>query len=265
MGIDDAGLLTILLEEAGALAETWWPPYRGNGAADLTVTSKANPTDLVTAADRAAETHIVQSLARLRPQDGVLGEEGSLRSGGSGRTWVIDPVDGTYNFTRGSRRWCTALALIEGETPVLGGVYPPFLGTSALVVGGPGLWPREGGAPFPPISDRGLATSCLLTYLHPPFHEGPVGAAWRRLASGAGTLRMTGSGSLDALDVAAGRADLLVQHSVPPWDRYPGEAIIRAVGGASATVLTAGVEWYLAGAPAAVREAVERIAHPTAY
>lgn len=54
-------------------------------------------------------------LDTLRPDDGVLGEEGAARESSSGRTWVIDPVDGTYNFTSNSDYFCSALALVAGS------------------------------------------------------------------------------------------------------------------------------------------------------
>ena len=94
-----------------------------------------------------------------------------------------------------------------------------------------------------------------LTYLHPPHHDTAVGAAWRRLVSACATWRSTGSGSLDATDVASGRAELLVQHGVPLWDSAPGEALVLGVGGVSARVRADGVEWFLLGAPTAVAEA----------
>jgi myo-inositol-1(or 4)-monophosphatase len=72
---------------------------------------KTSVSDVVTAADRAAEQYVLGQLERCRPNDGILGEEGASREGSSGRTWVIDPVDGTYNFLSGSTYWCSALAL----------------------------------------------------------------------------------------------------------------------------------------------------------
>lgn len=94
---------------------------------------KTSISDVVTAADRAAEKFVVDALARFRPNDGILGEEGSAKESQSGRTWVIDPVDGTYNFTSGSDYWCSALALVIGdvndpEDLILGAVHRPASG-----------------------------------------------------------------------------------------------------------------------------------------
>nr|WP_253945339.1 inositol monophosphatase family protein [Nocardioides sp. zg-DK7169] len=241
----DAGLAARLVTEAGRLAHA----MRAEG---LDAEQKTSVSDVVTAADRAAERLVVQTLAAERPADGVLGEEGSARDGTSGRTWVIDPVDGTYNFVAGLDWWCSALALRDGEDLLLGAVHHPASGTT--YVGGPGVPATANGVALAPLADRPLADACLTTYLHPPFLGTEVGEAFARMASGAATVRMLGSGSMDAMAIASGRLHVLCQHSVPPWDELPGAAIIRAVGGETRHVEAAGRRWYVAGAPTAVAE-----------
>lgn len=222
------------------------------------VRTKEGFTDVVTAADVAAEEAMVQLLRRHRPEDTVVGEEGASRQGRSGRAWVIDPVDGTWNYTRSSERWCSAVALVVDDLPALGAISGA--GAARVWLGGRDVAATEDGTPLPPLRDRPLAETQLLTYLHPPHHATEVGEAWRRLVRGVATLRMTGSGSLDATDVAAGRAELSVQHSVPVWDSAPGEALVRSVGGSAARVEAAGVEWFLLGIPGAVTEAAALLA-----
>ena len=106
--VEDAALAASVVREAGALARR----MRSEG---LTLENKTSISDIVTAADRAAEALVVETLAAQRPADGVLGEEGSAHDGTSGRTWVIDPVDGTYNFVAGLDWWCSAIALLDGD------------------------------------------------------------------------------------------------------------------------------------------------------
>lgn len=245
---EDAGLAARLVREAGSLALR----MRGEG---VTVDSKTSISDVVTAADHAAERLVVETLAAERPDDGVLGEEGASSTGTSGRTWVIDPVDGTYNFLAGLDWWCSAVALTDGDDLVLGAVHQPATGRTW--VGGPDLPTTLDGVPLDSLADRPLATSCLVTYLHPPFHAGDVGAAFGRMAGAAATLRMMGSGSMDATAVAEGRLHVLCQHSVPAWDELPGAALIRGVDGTTRHVGAAGVRWYAAGVPSAVDD-VER-------
>jgi len=248
---DDGALAVRLVGEAGALAHQ----LRGDG---IDAETKSSISDLVTAADRAAEELVVATLLAERRDDGVLGEEGASRDGTSGRTWVIDPVDGTYNFVAGLDWWCSAIALTDGDDLVLGAVHHPASGRT--FIGGPSLPPTVDGRPLAPIVDRPLAQSCVTTYLHPPFFGTEVGAAFGRMVGGAATVRMLGSGTMDAMAIAEGRLHLLCQHSVPPWDELPGAAIIRGAGGVTRRVQAAGVEWYVAGAPTAVDDACRALA-----
>src|SRR3990170_4258750 len=92
-------------------------------AADLVVDRKPDRSP-VTDADTAVEDTVREIIAELRPGDDVLGEE---RGGavGDGRTWVVDPIDGTKNFLRGNPVWATLIALVEGGVPVVGVVSAP--------------------------------------------------------------------------------------------------------------------------------------------
>src|SRR5699024_12077401 len=86
----------------------------------ISTEQKTSVSDVVTEADRAAEKFVAGVLEAIRAEDGIVGEEGAQRKSQSGRTWVIDPVDGTYNFTNGSDYWCSALALSDASGTVLG-------------------------------------------------------------------------------------------------------------------------------------------------
>ena len=241
---DDAALAADLVRAAGRLAQR----MRADG---LTAELKTSVSDIVTAADRAAERLIVQRLARERPHDAVVGEEGTDRPGSSGRSWIIDPVDGTYNFHSGLTWWCSALALTDADDVLLGAVFHPHDG--ALFVGGPDLPSTRNGEAMSPLVDVPLARTCATTYLHPPFDH-DVYAAFERAAGGAATLRMLGSGTMDAMAIAQGQLGVSFQHTVADWDRLPGAAIIRGVGGVARRISTAGVVWSVAGAPTAVAQ-----------
>lgn len=241
----DVELATRLVRDAGTLAHR----MRTEG---LTALTKTSVSDVVTAADHAAEQLVLETLATERPGDGVLGEEGAARPSRSGRTWVVDPVDGTYNFVAGLDWWCSALALTDGDDLVLGAVHHPATGQT--FVGGPGVPTTVDGVALPPLADRPLAQACVTTYLHPPSYGGPVGAAFDRMVGGAATLRMLGSASMDGAAIAQGRLHVRCQHSLPPWDELPSAALILGVGGAVRRVDAAGVTWSAAGAPTAVAE-----------
>jgi fructose-1,6-bisphosphatase/inositol monophosphatase family enzyme len=242
---EDAALAASLVVEAGRLAAR----MRAEG---LVTHHKTSISDVVTAADRAAERLVTERLERERPDDAVVGEEGTDRAGTSGRSWVIDPVDGTWNFVRGLTWWCSAIALRGPDDVLLGAVYHPH--DDALFVGGPALPSTRNGEPMPPISDVRLAESAASTYLHPHYYDGEVGAAFVRAVAGVATLRMLGSGTMDHMAVAQGQMDVFFQHSVHDWDWYPGIAIVRGVGGVARRTTAGGVEWSVSGAPTAVAE-----------
>lgn len=245
---DDVNLATSLVTEAAALAAD----VRATG--DLGTRTKSNVSDLVTAADVAAEELVVGRLERERPDDGLLGEEGAVREGTSGRRWVIDPVDGTYNFATGSDYWCSAVALVDGDDPVLGAIAHHASGT--VVVGGPGFAATANGAALPRLADRPIGTLSAATYAHPTFVVRPEFADWSRAAALPATIRMLGSGSMDLAGVATGRLGCWFQHSTPDWDWMPGTAIVRGLGAATRRVQVGELTWSIAGPPGAVEDIV---------
>ncbi|MER7556531.1 inositol monophosphatase [Nocardioides sp. NPDC126508] len=249
----DVRLAAELVRGAGSLAAK----MRHAGIGD-SIETKTSVSDLVTAADKAAEKAIVDRLATEHPGDGILGEEGSTRESATGRVWTIDPVDGTYNFVRGLDWWCSALALTDGDDLVLGAVYSPA--EDAVYVGGPDLPTTRNGVRLDPMPDTPLDLACLTTYLHPSKLRHPVGEAYVRVASQAASIRILGSGSMDLTAIAQGKLHLFCQHSVPDWDRLPGAALVLGAGGTTAQAEAGGVLWSLAGAPAAVAEALEALA-----
>ena len=248
---DDAALAAELVRRAGGLAAR----MRAEG---LTAERKTSVSDIVTAADHAAEDLVVSTLRELRPDDGLLGEEGTDATSGSGRTWVIDPVDGTYNFHSGLDWWCSALALTDPDGTVLGAVHQPATDTTWL--GGRGLPTTRDGVPVRPKEDLPLAAVSLASYLHPtrmanPDHREP----FLSMTSGAATLRMFGSGSMDLCAVADGRIGAWAQMLCPAWDWLPGQALVEGAGGATRVLEHRGTRWHLAGGPAAVAELAERL------
>ncbi|KQB87617.1 inositol monophosphatase family protein [Corynebacterium lowii] len=247
----DEHLATALVFNAGRLA---WR-MRESG---ITTDYKTSRTDVVTDADRAAECFVAEVLNLLRPEDGLLGEEGAARESRSGRTWVIDPVDGTYNFASGSDYWCSALALVEGSPQdptrlILGAVHRPAMGYTWC--GGPELPTTRDKEGVATLRDTPLAEISLATYLHPTWMAKPeVRAAWQAAALGAATLRMLGAGSVDLASVADGSLGAWVQHSVPAWDWLPGKALVEGAGGSTRVVSAGGVNWHIAGNAAAVND-----------
>jgi fructose-1,6-bisphosphatase/inositol monophosphatase family enzyme len=169
--VDDPVLAAALVRDAGGLAARMLRD-------GVNVERKTSITDLVSAADHAAEALIVSRLGAERPDDGVVGEEGASRPG-RGRTWFVDPVDGTYNFLAGLPVWCSALALADVAEPattdarrtvdaadtLLGAVYQPA--TDELWLGGRDHPTSRNGVPVSALEDQPFADLSLSTYLHP--------------------------------------------------------------------------------------------------
>lgn len=108
---------------AAAAAQAIRPYFRGDFSAERK--SDASP---VTLADRAAEEAMRRILKAEVPRDGVIGEEFGEEGGSSGRTWVLDPIDGTTSFMAGRPIFGTLIALVADGWPVLGVIDQPILG-----------------------------------------------------------------------------------------------------------------------------------------
>jgi len=249
---DDLELAGELVRQAGRLAA--WMLRQG-----LDVQHKTSVSDVVSDADRAAEELIVQALRSARPGDGVVGEEGAEHAGEHGRTWYIDPVDGTYNFLSGLPYWCSAMALAEhraggAREPVLGAVYGPA--ADELWLGGPDHPTSCNRVPVTPLVDTPLSRLSLASYLHPAtLPDDGAREPLLAMLRGAATVRMLGSGSLELAAVAGGRLGLWAQLDTLDWDWLPGAALVLGAGGAVEVLQHRGHRWHLAGNRQAVAEA----------
>ena len=268
-GVDDQRLARDIVYNAGRLA---WRLREGKQArGGLATKYKTSVSDVVTEADRTAEQFVAEVLELLRPDDGVVGEEGASRPSKSGRVWVIDPVDGTYNFTRGSDYWCSAIALVEGsdgspeavaknpDRLILGAVHRPAMGYTWI--GGPSIPTTLDDKPLPRLeaTTHSADHECLGTYLHPTFMKQPeIRSAWMAVVEEFASVRMLGSGSVDLASVAHGELGAWIQHSVKSWDWLPGKALVEGVGGTARRVDARGVTWSIAG-PEGVVDTIEQV------
>lgn len=236
----DRGLAERAARAAGAVA------LRHAGGAIAVEVKSAEPTDVVTVADREAEAAAVAVLAAGRPDDGVFGEEGTDRAGHSGRRWVIDAIDGTLNFSHGIPAWCAAVVLTDAGGPLAGAVYDPerdelfsaARGAGATLNGRP-LRVRDA-VPL----DR-AAVSCQWGFgkLALPGARAVVD----RIVDRVGAVRTPGSGTLELAWVAAGRLHGWMQPAAAEWDWLPGALLVAEAGGTAVTVDDAEVPWSLAG------------------
>ena len=205
---------------------------------------KGSATDLVTAADRAAEAAVVELLRVERPRDGVLGEEGTLISGP--RHWIVDAIDGTLAFVRGLPGWGSAIALQERGVTLASAVCDPLAGE--LFSGGLERGATVDGTPAHVATDRALSDAVVAT--HVPTGDAAAAELAGLLARRAGLVRGGGSGSLELAWLASGRIDGWIQHAPAPWDWEPGAILVAEAGG---TVVVRG-SWHIAGSPRVAAE-----------
>ena len=196
----------------------------------LAVDSKGAAFDPVTRADREAEAAMRAVLARMRPDDAILGEEAGATAGTSGLTWVLDPIDGTRAFLCGAPTWGVLIALSDANGPVYGIVDQPFTGERFEGGADGATWTR--GAETRPLSVRAtteLARATILTTF-PEVGTPDDAAAFARLAA---RCRLTRYG-LDCYGyalLAAGQVDLVVEAGLQPWDVAAPMAVVRSAGG----------------------------------
>jgi myo-inositol-1(or 4)-monophosphatase len=251
--VDDVSLAAELVREAGNLAGE----MLSHG---LETRYKTSISDVVSAADQQAEERITRRLAESRPGDGLVGEEGA-RKAGDGRTWYIDPVDGTYNFLSGIPYWCSAVGLVDGDGPLLGAVYYPAV--DQLWVGGREFPTTLNGEQVPTLVNQPLSDVSVATYLH-PRHIGDRQrmAAWQSVIASAATARVLGSASVDMAEVASGRLGVFLQANLNPWDWYPGAALVIGAGGAADEFVLSSNRWQIAGNAQAVEDVRSALQSP---
>jgi myo-inositol-1(or 4)-monophosphatase len=184
---------------------------------------KGLATDVVTEADLRAEAAMVELLRAERPGDGVRGEEGASVAGGSARSWLLDPVDGTLNYARGLPAWCSAACLLDGSGAVASAVFDPVAGE---------LFSAARGAPTAAPDATTLSEAVVATFVDMRRRDDEVAVGIERVLRSVGALRSVGSGTLELAWVAAGRLDAWVQADVEPWDWYPGALLVAEAGGA---------------------------------
>jgi len=211
---------------AGAeLLDRYGRPPRGVGA-------KQGPTDLVSDADRAAEAAIAAVLAARRPDDGMLGEEGTAnREGTTGLRWVVDPLDGTVNYLSGIPLWCVSVACEDAAGTLAGVVYDPLREQLFSAVRGGAV--RADG-PSPREREHVQLEAAVLTGGVACATEAEAKRAAKlekRLFRRTGQRRALGTAALELAWTAAGRIDVCYQEQrIHPWDVDAGLFICQRAG-----------------------------------
>lgn len=185
--------------------------------------------DPVTEVDHASEEAIVDLLTEHRPEDGLLGEEGSSRES-TGRRWIIDPLDGTVNFIHGIPQVGVSVALYDGLQPLVGVVVDAIRGEVFAATAGGGA--TRDGHPITVSDVSELHRAVVVTgfpYDHDNYATSYAATVGAVLAHVNG-IRRLGSAALDFCWVACGRLDGYWEYSLGPWDCAAGVLIAAEAG-----------------------------------
>lgn len=211
-------------QKGGSVLKRYWGNLKE-------IQEKSIPGDLVTEADRQAESAIIEVLSQHFPDHRILGEESGLNQQVSDFTWAIDPLDGTTNYTHQYPLVAVSIGLLYQQQPILGVVYNPIM--EELFTGVKGLGAHLNGFSIGVSKVDSLEQSLLSTgFSYDRRHRKDNNYAefvhFTNLSQG---VRRGGAASLDLAYVACGRLDGYWELGLKPWDIAAGAIIVMEAGG----------------------------------
>ena len=205
------------------------------------VLHEKSANDFATETDRRVEAQIAEAIAAQFPGDVLLGEESGERALGVGAPthvrWIVDPLDGTYNFIHGFPYIATSIAIEVGGVVQVGVIGNPLTSEIFSAERGLGAWRHAPNVVEPTrlsVStcsslNRALVGTVLPSGTHPTFTT--VFPAWTAVAQGSGSVRRTGAAALDLAHVAAGAMDGFFVMSLAAWDAAAGALLVTEARG----------------------------------
>lgn len=220
-----------MAREAGRIQLSY---FRGD---DLAMKTKSNVSDVVTCADRESEELIVRSILERYPTHAILGEESGARGDAASEwRWVVDPLDGTTNYSQGLPVFCVSIALqYRGET-VVGVVYAPYLRELFTAVRGGGAWCRRGdGEPVRLHVSTKQRLDCSVVATGFPYDksENPDNNSDNvaRILPHVRDVRRMGAAAYDLSCVAAAMLDGFWELNLHEWDVCAASLLVIEAGG----------------------------------
>jgi myo-inositol-1(or 4)-monophosphatase len=196
------------------------------------ITLKAGKGNLVTKYDSLIQATLREKLLEMLPEAVFMGEEDHADQADirKGYSFIVDPIDGTANFTRDGKASCICIALAKDGIPITGVVHNPYLGETFSAEVGKGAYLN--GIKIT-ASDKSLEDSIIF------FGTSPYEAEWAKKSfqiaydyfTHGADLRRSGSAALDICGVASGRGDFFFELRLNPWD-YAAAALIAQEAGA---------------------------------
>ena len=221
-----------IVREAGALALK----------RDFTVESKGGFENLVTSADKEIQAFLADRLAEILPGSGFLGEENDLRICDREYVWIIDPIDGTANFSRGIPEYAVSVALSRKGRIILGVVFNPSTGDLFTARAGKGArWGRKKIQVSDRVFEDGLLCTAMSLYRKEfaPVCNRIIMDAYARCND----VRRFGGCALELCYLAAGLCDLYFELRVQPWDCAAALLILHEAGGFASGLGGAPLSW----------------------
>lgn len=204
------------------------------GSSTLRTSEKAY-LDVVTQADTECEQLVVGELKKSFPEDAIVGEEGARTESGSGRVWFVDPLDGTFNFSRTLPFWCISIGMaVEGQ-PQVGVVFDPLHDELFAAVRGTGGWLNGNRIGASSVENQIDATLQLTVNYDREVIERSI-ADINAVARNVMRIRNMGALALELCYVGAGRLDAVAQRGSHPWD-YAAGILVAEEGGATVSNL----------------------------
>jgi myo-inositol-1(or 4)-monophosphatase len=217
-----------LAERAARAAGEVLMSYFGRAAEGLDV--KSSPTDPVSDADREAEEAITEIISTHHPTDGVIGEEGARTSPANGRTWIVDPLDGTVNFLYGMRTWAVSIALEDAAGLAVGVVFNPVDDECFSAVRAQGA--QLNGRPIHVTRCSSLDRAMVATgFSYVAEERARQAEKIVRLLPAVRDVRRAGAAALDLAYVACGRVDAFYERGLKRWDEAAGRLLVEEAGG----------------------------------
>jgi myo-inositol-1(or 4)-monophosphatase len=220
--------------------------------------------DWVSRADKESEAAIISLIRDNRPNDVCLGEESGLSAatGPNGRTWIIDPLDGTSNYLQHFPVWSISIALRQGDEMIAGLVYEPLRDIFFTAERGAGAY--RDGKRMKVSTQRAVEGAFLATGF--PFRAQQFVAPYCRIfedvVSVAKGVRRAGSAALDLAYTAAGVFDGFFEMHLAPWDVAAGSLLVTEAGGRISD-FSGGQRWLergnIVGAPPGIHEDLIRM------
>jgi len=199
------------------------------GAPDLRISAKSTATDPVTEVDRQVEAEIVARLAEVRPDDGVVGEEGASRASRSGVEWVIDPIDGTVDFLYGIPGCNVSVAAAVDGRVVAGAVVDPLHGDTFAAARGHGA--TRNGRPIRGTEVTDPAHALIGTgFAYDPVERARQAEVLAGVLPRIRDIRRIGAAAIDLCWVACGRLDGYYERNLHAWDWAAGGLIAEEAG-----------------------------------